>query len=126
MRIGVFICKCGSNIAATVDTEKVAEAARSLRDVYHAETIMYSCSDPGQRTIVDAIEKHKLTRVILAACSPRMHETTFRRTVTSAGLNPFMFEMVNIREHVSWIHSDMEEATNKAIDLVAKGVARTR
>jgi heterodisulfide reductase subunit A len=126
MRVGVFICQCGSNIAATVDTEKVAEAARSMRDVYHAETIQYSCSDPGQRSIIDAVEKNKLTRVVLAACSPRMHETTFRRTVTAAGLNPFMFEMVNIREQVSWIHGDIDEATNKSIDLVAKGVARSR
>ncbi len=125
MRIGVFVCQCGTNIAATVDTEKAA-AAGSLRDVHHAETIQYTCSDPGQRAIIDAIREKELTRVVIAACSPRMHETTFRRAVTRAGLNPFMMDMVNIREHCSWVHSDVDTATGKAIDLTSMGVARVR
>ena len=126
MRIGVFVCQCGTNIAATVATEKVVAAALAMRDVLHAETIQYTCSDPGQRAIIDAVQKKGLTRVVIAACSPRMHETTFRRTVSRAGMNPFMMEMVNIREHCSWIHSDIDTATDKAIDLVRKGVARVR
>ena len=126
MRIGVFVCQCGTNIAGTVDTEKVAAAAQSLRDVLHAESIQYTCSDPGQRAIVDAVQKKGLTRVVVASCSPRMHETTFRRTVSRAGVNPFMMDMVNIREHCSWIHSDKDVATGKAIDLVRMGVARVR
>ncbi|MBE0430078.1 MAG: CoB--CoM heterodisulfide reductase iron-sulfur subunit A family protein [Thermoleophilia bacterium] len=126
MRIGVFVCQCGTNIAATVNTGEVAEAAMAMRNVAHAESIQYSCSEPGQKAIINAVHRHGLTRVVMAACSPRMHETTFRRTVNQAGMNPFMLEMVNIREHCSWIHSDMEEATLKAIDLVRKGVARVR
>ncbi len=126
MRVGVFVCQCGTNIAATVATEKVESAARSMRDVLHAETIQYTCSDPGQRAIIDAVQRKGLTRVVIAACSPRMHETTFRRTVTQAGMNPFMLEMVNIREHCSWIHADTDTATDKAIDLMRKGVAKVR
>ncbi|MEK7816807.1 MAG: FAD-dependent oxidoreductase, partial [Actinomycetota bacterium] len=126
MRIGVFVCKCGTNIAATVETQKVADAAMAMRDVVHAETITYSCSDPGQRVIMEAVQKKALTRVVLAACSPRMHETTFRRTVTQAGMNPFMFEMVNIREQCSWIHPDIDTGTQKSIELVRKGVAKVR
>lgn len=126
MRIGVFVCQCGTNIAGTVATEKVAEAALAMRDVLHAQSIQYSCSEPGQRAIIEAVQRQGLTRVVLAACSPRMHETTFRRTVAQAGLNPFMFDMVNIREQCSWIHTGMDEATLKATDLVRKGVARVR
>ncbi len=126
MRIGVFVCQCGTNIAATVSTERVASAAMALRDVVHAESIQYTCSDPGQRTVIAAAHKYALDRVVIAACSPRMHETTFQRTMAQAGINPFMMEMVNIREHCSWIHSDMEVATEKAIDLVSMGVAKVR
>lgn len=126
MRIGVFVCQCGTNIAGTVATDKVAEAALAMRDVLHAETLQYTCSDPGQRAIIDAVQKKGLTRVVIAACSPRMHETTFRRTIGQAGMNAYMMEMVNIREHCSWIHSDIDTATDKAIDLVQKGVARVR
>ncbi|MFA6000532.1 MAG: CoB--CoM heterodisulfide reductase iron-sulfur subunit A family protein [Thermoleophilia bacterium] len=126
MRIGVFVCQCGTNIAGTVTTDKVVSAATSMRDVVHAETLQYSCSDPGQRQILEAVQKKSLTRVVLAACSPRMHETTFRRAVTRAGMNPFMLEMVNIREQCSWIHSDIDQATDKAIDIVRKGVAKAR
>ncbi|MHB1390468.1 MAG: 4Fe-4S binding protein [Thermoleophilia bacterium] len=126
MRIGVFVCQCGTNIEGTVGTSKVADAALAMRDVLHAESIQYSCSQPGQRAIMDAIQLKGLTRVVLAACSPRMHETTFRRAINKAGLNPFMLEMVNIREHCSWIHNDIDAATDKAIDIVRKGVARVR
>lgn len=126
MRIGVFVCKCGTNISATVGVDAVASAALTMRDVVHAEVITYSCSDPGQRVIMEAVQKKALTRVILAACSPRMHETTFRRTVTQAGMNPFMFEMVNIREQCSWIHPEMDVGTRKSIELVRKGVAKVR
>ncbi|MHB9112807.1 MAG: 4Fe-4S dicluster domain-containing protein [Thermoleophilia bacterium] len=126
MRIGVFVCECGTNIAATVSTGKVVEAALSMRDVLHSETLQYTCSDPGQRAVIDAIQKKGLNRVVIASCSPRMHENTFRRTVGRAGLNAYMMEMVNIREHCSWIHSDIDEATDKAIDLMQKGVARVR
>jgi len=126
VRIGVFVCQCGTNIAGTVATEAVAQAALSMRDVLHAESIQYSCSEPGQRAIIAAVQQQGLTRVVLAACSPRMHENTFRRTVSEAGLNPFMFEMVNIREQCSWIHANTDEATIKATDLVRKGVARVR
>src|SRR5665811_852998 len=107
MRIGVFVCECGTNIAATVSTSKVVDAALAMRDVQHAESIQYTCSDPGQRAVIDAIQKKGLTRVVIASCSPRMHENTFRRTVGRAGLNAYMMEMVNIREHCSWIHSDI-------------------
>ena len=126
MRIGVFVCQCGTNIAATVDTEKVVAAAQSMRDVAHAETLQYTCSDPGQRAIIEAVQAKGLTRVVIAACSPRMHEATFRRTVSRGGMNPYMMDMVNIREHCSWIHSDTDVATDKAIDLMRMGVARVR
>lgn len=126
MRIGVFVCQCGTNIAATVATDKVAAAALAMREVVYAQSIQYTCSDPGQRAIIDAIQQKNLTRVVMAGCSPHMHETTFRRAVAQAGMNPFMLEMVNIREHCSWIHADINEATEKAIDLVRKGVARAR
>lgn len=126
MRIGVFVCECGTNIAATVSTQQVAEAALSMRGVTHAASIRYSCSEPGQGEIAEAILRLGLSRIVLAACSPRMHENTFRRAINRAGLNPYMLEMVNIREHCSWIHADPGQATAKAIDLVRKGVARVR
>lgn len=126
MRIGVFVCQCGTNIAGTVDTEQVASAAAAMRDVVHAESLQYSCSDPGQRKVMEAVQKKSLTRVVIAACSPRMHETTFRRTVTNAGMNPFMLEMANIREQCSWIHGDKDQATSKATDIVRKAVAKSR
>ncbi len=118
MKIGVFICHCGSNIAATVDTAAVAEAARTFPGVVFATDTMYTCSEPGQDEIVDAIKDHNLRGVVVASCTPRMHEQTFRRTVERAGLNPYLFEMANIREHVSWIGKDTVANTNKSIDLV--------
>jgi len=123
-RIGVYVCQCGSNIAATVDTEAVAEFAKNLDGVVLTRVNKYSCSDPGQNTIRNDIREHNLDRVVIAACTPRMHEPTFRRTLESADLNPYYFEMANIREQVSWVHPRGEAATNKAIDLVAGAVER--
>ena len=126
-RIGVYVCHCGLNIAGTVDVEKVAEYARSLPNVVVAKHYTYMCSDPGQRIIQDDIKTHKLDRVVIATCSPRMHEETFRKAVGEAGLNPYLTEIVNLREHVSWPHtSEPEKATEKAKALVRIGVARVR
>lgn len=124
MRIGVFICHCGSNIAGTVDCVKVAEAAKDFPNVAFAEDTMYACSEPGQDGIIEAIQKYNLTGVVVASCTPRMHEPTFRKAVERAGLNRYMFEMANIREHVSWIGKDIDANTNKAIELVRMAVAK--
>lgn len=124
MKIGVFVCHCGSNIAGTVDTAKVAEAAREMPNVAFADDTMYACSEPGQDGIIQAIKDNSLDGVVVASCTPRMHEPTFRRTVERAGLNRYMFEMANIREHVSWIGKDMNANTDKAIDLVAMAVSK--
>ena len=124
-RIGVFLCHCGSNIAGAVNIPEVAEAARRLPQVVHVEDNKFTCSDPGQAAIQQAITEHQLNRVVIGACSPRMHETTFRRTVAGAGLNPYLLEIANLREHCSWVHpGQVEEATAKAIDLVRRAVAR--
>jgi heterodisulfide reductase subunit A len=123
-RIGVYVCQCGSNIAATVDTEAVAQFAEGLDGVVMTRVNKYSCSDPGQNTIRQDIQDYNLDRVVIAACTPRMHEPTFRRTLQSAGLNPYFLEMANIREQVSWVHPAGEGATNKASDLVAGAVER--
>jgi heterodisulfide reductase subunit A len=125
-RIGVYICQCGSNIAATVDTEAVAKFAEELDGVVLARVNKYTCSDPGQAIIRNDIQDYKLDRVVVASCTPRMHEPTFRRTLESAGLNPYYLEMANIREQVSWVHPAGEEATQKATDLVAGAIERVR
>ena len=125
-RIGVYVCQCGSNIAATVDTEAVAEFAKGLEGVVMTRVNKYSCSDPGQATIRQDIKDHQLDRVVIAACTPRMHEPTFRRTLESAGLNPYYLEMANTREQVSWVHPAGPEATHKAMDLVAGATERVR
>lgn len=117
-RIGVFICHCGENIGRTVDVVKVAEAAGKFPGVVHSVEYKYMCSDPGQNMIKEAVAQKKLTGVVVAACSPHMHEKTFRRAVAEAGLNPFLCEMANVREHCSWVHEDRDKATRKAIDLV--------
>jgi len=117
-RIGVFICHCGENIAGTVDVIKAAEAASKFPGVVHSVEYKYMCSDPGQTLIRDAIREKKLTGVVVAACSPRMHEPTFRRACAEAGLNPFLCEMANIREHCSWVHEKNDLTTKKAIDLI--------
>jgi len=123
-RIGVYICQCGSNIAATVDTEGVRAFAETLPGVVLARSPKYTCSDAGQAEIMADIKTHHLNRIVVAACSPRMHEPTFRRAVEAAGLNPYYFEMANIREHVSWIHEAGETTNDKAKDLVAAAVYR--
>ncbi|MFX1449670.1 MAG: disulfide reductase, partial [Promethearchaeota archaeon] len=110
MKIGVYVCECGINIAATVDVEKVVEFAKDLPNVAVARWYKFMCSDPGQDTIRNDIEELGLDRVIVAACSPRMHEPTFRSVVESRGINPYCFEMVNIREQDSWVHTDRVQA----------------
>jgi heterodisulfide reductase subunit A len=124
MRVGVFICHCGNNIAGTVDVARVAEETRKLPGVVYATDYVYTCSEPGQNEIKKAITEQGLNRVVVAACSPRMHEVTFRRTVEKAGLNRYFFEMANIREHCSWIGEDKEENTAKAIEAVRMAVAK--
>jgi len=126
VRVGVFICHCGNNIAGTVEVAKVAEEARKMPGVAFATTYMYTCSEPGQEEIKAAIAREKLDRVVVAACSPRMHELTFRRTVEKAGLNRYFFEMANIREHCSWIGEDKELNTNKAIEAVKIAVEKVK
>lgn len=125
-RIGVFVCHCGENISRTVDCEKVVETAKKWPGVAHATDYKYMCSDPGQNMIKDAIKEHNLTGVIVAACSPKMHEPTFRKAVASAGLNPFLCECANIREHCSWVHERDDETTNKAIELTRMMVEKVR
>ena len=122
-RIGVFVCWCGSNIAATVDVAAVAEALKNEPGVVFATDYQYMCSASGQEIIKDAIKEHNLTGVVICSCSPRMHEVTFRRTVEAAGLNPYMLEIANIREQCSWIHKDKAEGTEKAIILGRTAVA---
>ncbi len=125
-RIGVFICWCGSNIAATVDVKKVAETIKSEPGVVYSEDYQYMCSENGQQLIKQAIKEHNLTGIVVGSCSPRMHEATFRKTAEAAGLNPYMVEIANIREHCSWIHKDMDEATEKAIVLVRTAIAKVK
>ncbi len=124
MKIGVYICHCGINISATVDVERLTEFAKILPNVCVARNYQYMCSDPGQDLIKNDIKNIGLDRVVVAACSPRMHELTYRNVLRSSGLNPYFFEMANIREQCSWVHSDKEEATRKAMDLVASAVAK--
>ncbi len=124
MKIGVFVCHCGSNIEGTVDTAAVAATAREFPGVVFATDTMYACSEPGQDGIIEAIKEHHLDGVVVASCTPRMHEPTFRRTLERAGLNRYLFEMANIREHVSWIGKDREANTNKASDLVRMAAAK--
>ncbi len=126
-RIGVFVCHCGTNIAAVVDVKKVAEAAKKFPNVVYATDYQYMCSDPGQDLIRRAIKEQRLDRVVVASCSPLLHEPTFRKTVESVGINPYLFEMANIREQCSWVHAkDKEGATAKAIDLVRMAVSKVQ
>ncbi|MBN1945813.1 MAG: CoB--CoM heterodisulfide reductase iron-sulfur subunit A family protein [Bradymonadales bacterium] len=125
-RIGVFVCHCGENISRTVDTAAVAQALGEMPGVAHSTDYKYMCSDPGQSLIQAAIAEQKLDGVVVAACSPHMHEKTFRRAAANAGLNPFLCEMANIREQCSWIHDDREAATAKAIDLVRMIVEKVK
>ena len=127
LRIGVFVCDCGLNIAGTVDTEAVAKYSETLDDVAVVVRNKYTCADPGQNEIKKAIIEHKLNRVVVASCTPKIHEPTFRACVADAGLNPYLYEMANIREHCSWVHQNEKDlATEKAKDLVRSAVARSR
>ncbi|MGB3480093.1 MAG: FAD-dependent oxidoreductase [bacterium] len=126
-RIGVFICHCGINIGGYVDVPHVVEYTKTLPDVIYAEDNLYTCSQDTQKRIVEMIKEHKLNRVVVASCTPRTHEALFRETIREAGLNPYLFEMANIRDQCSWIHmNEPEEATEKAKDLVRMAVAKTR
>ena len=123
-RIGVFVCWCGSNIAGTVDVQKVSDALKNEPGVVFSTNYQYMCSQAGQDIIKDAIAEHKLTGLVVCSCSPRMHEATFRKTAAAAGLNPYMVEIANIREQCSWVHKDMETGTEKAIILGKAAIAK--
>ncbi len=110
LRVGVFVCHCGINIAKTVDVKRVVEEIAKDPGVVIAQDYQYTCSVPGQKMIVDGVREHNLNRVIVAACSPKMHEPTFRRAVAKAGLNPYLCEIANIREQCSWVHEDIEQS----------------
>ncbi len=125
-RTGVFICHCGINIAGTVDVKKAAKDLSKHPGVVHSEEYVYMCSDPGQNLIIDAIKEKKLDNVVVACCSPTLHETTFRNAAKSAGINTFQCEIANIREQCSWVHKDMDKATDKAIKLTKSAVERVR
>ena len=123
-RIGVYVCHCGTNIAAMVDVQTVTDFAAQLEGVVLARNYAYMCSDPGQALIKDDIREEGLERVVVASCSPLMHEPTFRRACAEAGLNPYYFQMTNIREHCSWVSDDRSMATQKAKALVSAAVRR--
>ncbi len=126
LRIGVYVCWCGTNISLMVDVETISEEIGKLPGVVISRNYKYMCSDPGQDLIIKDIEEHQLNRVVVAACSPRMHEITFRRALEKAGLNPYLFEMANIREQVSWVHKDRDEIMRKTKSLIAGAVNRVR
>ena len=125
-RVGVYVCHCGSNIAGTVDVEGVTRWATTLPGVVVAREYKFMCSSLGQALIEDDIKKEGLTRIVIAACSPHLHEKTFRRACGNAGLNPFLLQMANIREHVSWVTKDKQAATTKVKALVAGAVGRVQ
>jgi heterodisulfide reductase subunit A len=125
-RIGVFTCWCGENIARTVDVEEVARQVGSLPGVRCSMTYKYMCSDPGQNMVREKIASEKLDGVVVASCSPHMHLKTFRKAAQAAGLNPYLVEMANIREHCSWVHPDRAEATAKAVDIIRLSVEKVR
>ncbi len=125
-RIGVFVCHCGENIGATVDCAKVAETAAKFPGVAYSIDYKYMCSDPGQTMIKDAIKEHKLDGIVVAACSPRMHEPTFRKAAREAGINEFLCEMANLREHCSWVHAKEDSTTEKATELVKMLVEKVK
>jgi heterodisulfide reductase subunit A len=127
LRVGVFVCECGLNIAGSLDCEEVRKYAETLPDVAVSVLNKYTCADPGQNEIKRHIKEQNLNRVVVASCSPRMHEPTFRACVADVGVNPYLLEMVNLREHCSWVHlHDRKAATEKAKDMVKVGVARAR
>src|SRR3989304_404941 len=121
-RIGVYICWCGTNIAKIVDVELIAREMEKLPNVVVSKDYKYMCSDPGQELIVNDIKEKKLNRIVVAACSPRIHELTFRKALENAGLNGYLFQMANIREQVSWVHENRDNATAKAKSLVKSAI----
>ena len=123
-KIGVYVCDCGINIAATVNVAEVVRFAQELPNVTIAREYKYQCSDPGQKMIKEDIKNLGVNRVVVASCTPRMHEITFQNAIADAGLNPYYFAMANIREHVSWVVKDTDEATATAKRLVRAAVAR--
>jgi heterodisulfide reductase subunit A len=123
-RVGVYVCHCGSNIAGTIDVEDVAEHMADFDGVVVSRHYSYMCSDPGQALIKEDIREHGLNRVVVASCSPLMHEGTFRSACADAGLNPYLFQMTNLREHISWVSDDPVFATQKAKNLVSAAVRR--
>ncbi|HEY9166661.1 MAG TPA: CoB--CoM heterodisulfide reductase iron-sulfur subunit A family protein [Candidatus Kryptonia bacterium] len=125
-RIGVFVCHCGENINSTVDCGRVAKECAAIPGVAHSVDYKYMCSDPGQALIRDSIRDKNLTGVVVAACSPRMHEPTFRRACADSGMNPFLCEMANLREHCSWVHAKSDSTTEKAIDIVSMMVEKVK
>lgn len=124
IRTGVYICSCGTNIAKIVDVEQVADYVSTLENVSLVKSYNYMCSNPGQEMIIQDIKENSLNRIVVAACSPNMHERTFKAALRSAGLNQYLFEMANIREQCSWVHENKAEATIKAIDLISAAVKR--
>lgn len=127
LRIGIFICRCGINIAATVDVPKVVEYASTLDGVVHSQEFMFSCSQDSQKVISEMIKEKKLNRIVVAACTPRTHEPLFQKTLQSSGLNPYLFEFANIREQCSWVHQEEKNsATVKACDLVRMAVSKVK
>ena len=125
-RVGVFVCFCGANIAGVIDVPAVVQEAKKIKEVKISIEYKYLCSDPGQQIIRDAIVQNRLTSVVVAACSPRMHEKTFRKALLDAGMNPYLLEIANIREHSSWVHQkDKKAATEKASDLIRMAVAKS-
>jgi heterodisulfide reductase subunit A len=123
-KIGVYVCDCGANIAGTVDVPQVIEFAKGLPSVALAREYKFMCSDPGQELIKSDIKEQGINRVVVASCSPRLHEPTFRRVLASAGLNPYFFEMANIREQCAWVIEDKAAATEKAKAMVSAAVRR--
>lgn len=124
VKIGVYVCQCGVNIAGAVDVASVVRFASGLPHVSVARDHKYTCSEPGQNMIADDIRKMGINRVVVASCTPRMHEATFQTVLAEAGLNPYYFQMANIREHCSWISKDTTQATAKAKRLISAAVAR--
>ena len=126
VRVGVYVCHCGTNIAGTIDVHDLVEFSAALPDVALAREYKYMCSDPGQELIRKDIQDYKLDRIIVAACSPCLHERTFRNATEQGGLNPYYFLMVNVREQDSWVHTDKKAATQKAKDLIRAAVRRVK
>lgn len=124
-RIGVYLCHCGVNIAHTVDIEELKKFTESLPHVKAVQNYMYLCSEPGQQLIRKDIKEKNLNRIVVAACSPRMHEPTFQGAIKGAGLNPYCLEIANIREHCSWVHADKKQGTAKAKSVIASAVAKS-